>query len=330
MNAILPSTLRLFVRFVAAVSAGVLITASAQAAPGAEGLWLVSSRQAPVHCPPDGEIPLNYWRLSPDDTWLPSDEGAFRAADAPGVPTCIFVHGNRAEWQDAVEAGGLAYWRVKQQAAGRPFRFVIWSWPSEQVAKRNRPDAQEKALRSDVQAVYLAQWLDRFPPETPLSLIGYSFGARIVTGAMHRLGGEETAVQTLPLRTRRLAPVRAVLVAAALDQHWLLPGHCHGSALRQLEQVLITVNNCDPALRWYSRLWGRRGPEALGYAGLGCPDWLGPEAAKVEQINVSCEVGREHAWACYISAPSLLARLGRYTFLPPVTPPSSEPERSAP
>lgn len=321
MNVIRQSILRSFVQLVVVVTLGILGTTAGAAEPRADQLWLISTRRVPVHCPSENAIPLDYWALSPDDTWLPSDENAFHTGNPAEIPTCVFVHGNRSEWQDAVDAGWMTYWQVKQQAAGRPFRFVIWSWPSERVSNRNRPDAQEKAARSDVQAIYLAQWLDRFQPEAPLSLIGYSFGARIVTGAMHRLGGGATNVPTSPLRTnRRLAPVRAVLVAAAMDQDWLLPGHCHGLALGQLEQVLITVNSCDSALRWYPRMYGRGGPEALGYAGLGCLEWLGPEAAKVEQLPLNCEVGREHAWAHYVNAPSLLARLGWYTFLTPSVP----------
>ncbi len=287
-----------------------------------EQLWLISTRRAPIHCPPEGAIPLDYWMFGPNTTWSPSDESTFRTGNNQEVPTCVFVHGNRAEWQDAVDAGWMTYWQIKQQAAGRPFRFVIWSWPSERVSHRNRPDAQEKAARSDVQAVYLAQWRNRVCPAVPMSLIGYSFGARIVTGAMHQLSGQASDAPASAVHTPgRLAPVRAILVAAALDEDWLRSGNCHGLALTQLERVLVTVNHCDSALRWYPRLYGRHGPDALGFVGLGAPEWLGPAAANVEQIDVTGEVGRQHAWTSYVNAPSLLARLGWYTFLAPAAPP---------
>lgn len=315
-----PLTLRSFARLVVFVTLGILGTFASAAENTGGQVWLLSTRRAPLSSPLGSPVPIDYWALGPDEAWLPSDEAAFHASDMPTMPTCIFIHGNRSEWQDAIDAGWRAYGQLKQQAGPQPFRFVIWSWPSEQVYRRNRPDAQEKAERSDGQAIYLAQWLDRLHPDVPVSLIGYSFGARIATGAMHLLGGGTFAGQSLPQTNPRQVPVRAVLVAAAEDFDWLLPGHCHGLALNQLERVLITVNGSDPALRWYRLMYGRGGPEALGYAGL-CPGWVGPEAGKVEMLDLSCEVGRVHDWACYVLAPSLNARLGWYTFLAPATPP---------
>jgi hypothetical protein len=91
-------------------------------------------------------------------------------------------------------------------------------------------------------------------------------------------------------------PMCAVLVAAAEDAHWLLPGQRAGLALSQVDRMLITVNRCDPVLRWYPLLYRRGGPSALGHTGpAGCLP-----GKKVELLDVSCSVGRFHEWEYYV------------------------------
>ena len=52
------------------------------------------------------------------------------------MPTTIFLHGNRIDPDAAVEEAWCLYQEMQAQAAGRPFRLVIWSWPSR--ARRAR------------------------------------------------------------------------------------------------------------------------------------------------------------------------------------------------
>jgi hypothetical protein len=168
-----------------------------------------------------------------------------------------------------------------------------------------------------MQSYYLAECLRSIERQVPVSLIGYSFGARIITGALHLLAGGEVAGRSLP---KRLAQAekgkpaemtrRAVLVAAALDADWLLPGRRNGLALSQVNRLLITRNPCDRVLRWYPLMYGCRGPEAMGRVGPRC--WCCAE--NVEVVNVSCAVGRAHDWASYLRAPGLRNRLADYTF----------------
>ncbi len=79
------------------------------------------------------------------------------------MPTTVLVHGydTTAGW--AVEHGAKWYRLMKQQANGRPFRLIVWSWPSNRVMLRPRPDVQTKTCRSDVEAYYLACLLSHFP-----------------------------------------------------------------------------------------------------------------------------------------------------------------------
>jgi len=284
-------------------------------------LWLISTRRTPI-CDPAGakDIRLDYWHLDDDNRWLPADREAFLAADDPAVPTSFFIHGNRVDRDDAVRSGWKVYRRLHEQAAGRRLRFVIWSWPADRVRGRNRRDVRVKAARSDVQGHYLARCVNRIDPGVPLSMVGYSFGARVITGALHMLGGGRLAGRSLPEAAARQAPVRVVLVAAALDADWLLPGRYNGLALGQLDRMLITQNACDPVLKRYPLMYCIRGPQALGYTGPACLAQLGPDRKKIELLRLGCSVGKAHKWNCYLSAPSLRRRLAWYAFVEPPEP----------
>ncbi len=173
-----------------------------------------------------------------------------------------------------------------------------------------------------MQSYYLARFLGSIRPDVPVSLIGYSFGARVATGALQLLAGGQIACRSLPqaVVTERKAagqrPYRLVLIAAAADANWLLPGCRDGLVLPLVDRVLVTANCCDPVLRWYPRLYGRGGPEAMGYVGPSCSAQPG-SCDKIEVIDLSCSVGRIHDWHTYETAPELTGRLGWYSFLEP-------------
>jgi esterase/lipase superfamily enzyme len=232
------------------------------------------------------------------------------------VPTAIFIHGNRVDADDAIEEAWCLYQRMKQQACGRPFRFVVWSWPADRIVRRNRPDVQIKACYSDAQGYYLARSLREMPPGAPVTLIGHSFGARAILGALHLMAGGQVAGRALPGAAAGPAQhepprIRAVLAAAAVDADALLPCHAYGLALSQAERILVTENGRERALKWYPRMYGRRGPEAMGYVGPLCCPRAGCD--KLEVVNVACSVGRAHSWYRYQAAPEVVQRLGWYT-----------------
>ena len=282
----------------------------------ASQVWLVSTRGAPHDGVPGQALPqLDYWRLDEQSEWSAADAAMFRASDDPAVPTVVFIHGNRSDADEAVEKGWCTYQSIRSQS-DRPLRFVIWSWPADREFRRNRPDARLKAAYSDVDAWYLAQWLAEVRPGVRLSLIGHSFGPRIITGDLHLLAGGQLAGCGLPegtvtaWSTGKRNPIRAVLLAAALDYDWLAPGGCHEQALSLVDQMLVTCNSCDRALRWYPRIDGRGGPSALGFVGPG-----GVENAKnIELLDVSALVGPFHDYRRYYAVPDVYCRWAHYTF----------------
>lgn len=300
----------------AAAALAVAVCVSARPAPAESAsaeVWLISTRCAPRSGRVDtGLGQIEYWRLGADNRWLAADADAFRETGEPAVPTTFVIHGNRQTHAKAIRSGWGVYCRMRRDAGGRPFRLVIWSWPSERIRGTNRRDVRVKACRSDMQSCYLAECLSRLDPDLPVCLVGYSFGARIVTGALHLLAGGQVAGRALgePSGVGR-RPIRAVLVAGALDADWLLPGRRNGLALSQVERLLVTRNCRDPALRLYPLMYYLGGPQALGFAGPACCG----QSEKIELLDVSCSVGRTHAWARYLQSPGLCGRLAWYTFL---------------
>lgn len=309
----------------AAAFACCLATGAARGGDAGQQVWLVSTRSA-QRC---GDLQasvgqIRYWRLDPENAcgWLLSDAAAFHQGDDRNVPTTIYFHGARTDCDVAIEHGWGLYACMKQLAAGRPFRLVIWAWPADRTARIPRRDMQREAAQTGPDAYFLASTLAETKAATPLCLIGYSFGAQIAAGAMQLLAGGPMAGRCLPTEAigRWAAgprPVRAMFVAPAVDADSLMPGHCLGMALGQIERVLVTQNCVDRVLRAYRRLHGIGGPEAMGHSGpISC---LAPGSGceRLDVADVTREVGKQHDWRLYQAAPSFVQRLGWYAFLAP-------------
>jgi hypothetical protein len=281
------------------------------AATDAGELWLVSTRGVcPSQC--TDLAALDVWKLGSDQCWAPASVEEFLSTADPAVPITVFLHGNRADLARSVEMGWPVWSRLSSQAADRPFRLVIWSWPSDRIRGLRR-DAEVKVWRSGEEAFLLARFLNRLRGDARLNLFGYSLGARIATGALELLAGGQISGRLLADRNPSpRTPMRAMLVAAAEDTDSLAPSECHGLALGALERALVAFNPCDRALRLYPRI--SCGAAAMGYSGPSCPAALG-DCAKIEAANVSCWVGGEHNWENYFASPEVQARLAWYAFL---------------
>lgn len=296
----------------------VAITDSALAdavSPAAElrSVWLISTRGLPV-CGPQNGVPaeLSYWRYTDQGAWTLSTREEFLAGSDADLPTCFFIHGNRYTHAEAIEYGWLAWRRlVRNSCVSSPVRFVIWSWPSERICEGNMEDARIKAIRSEAQAIYLAHLMDQMPPQTPLSFVGYSYGARLGTGALHLLGGGRLLGNRLSIRVHPQRPtISAVLLAPAMDNDWLIPGRRHGQSLDQVDRMLILYNSRDIVLKRYRFLDPSR-PQALGYTGM---VWTAAAAGRVTQMDVTSWLGRSHRVEDYLNTPALVRRMLPFAF----------------
>jgi hypothetical protein len=223
------------------------------------------------------------------------------------VSTVIFVHGNRLTNWDAKCEGVAAYCRMVRNADAAPIRFVIFSWPAAQISGPLK-DVRVKAARTRPAGCQLAWFVDQLPAETPLTMVGFSYGARIVTGSLHILGGGNLGGMGVgELQHSQRQPVNAVLMASALNSDWLCPGRYHGQAMTMVHQMVLVNNSEDRAMKYYhfSSTCGR--PQALGYCGPTCIDPA--SASKIVELNVGCYVGTNHDLFCYLAAPGVISEI---------------------
>jgi hypothetical protein len=266
-------------------------------------IWLISSRHLGCATIAPAEA-LQVFQYD-NGTWQPKPIAEFYLTDSPDVVTAAYIHGNRIDANQASADGLAVYFQlIGKYDHTRAVRFVIYSWPSDQI-KGPLKDVRAKAARADEEAFLLARFLYKMNPDVPVGLIGYSYGARIVLGGLHLLGGGEFCGRaTEPGQGQ---PIRVALWAAAEHNDWPLPGHVHGQALGMADHWFITINPCDPALARYSAVDKCAKPEALGYAGLagGLPPDL---ARRVEFMNVSGIVGGSHDMERYLYSPVIAQR----------------------
>lgn len=279
----------------------------------ADEIWMVSTRHS--NCA-SGKLaePANFrfFRFGPGCRWQAADEAEWIASQQADAVTLVYVHGNRVASNEA-SGRGLAAYRavVRNRPDSSPIRFVIWSWPSSKLhGPRPRRDAQVKAARTDCESLLLASFLTQLDSQTPISLLGYSFGARIVSGALHlAAGGRLGRYQLADADHRPTNSMRVVLYAAAMDNHWWLPGRYHGQSFSQVDRLLLLYNTCDPVLRLYPKMDRHSSAQALGFTGFARPAALGPDAARLEQANVRGQIGRTHDEQAYLASESIMRRM---------------------
>jgi hypothetical protein len=278
----------------------------------ASQLWLVGTRRLP-HGPRASARPLtpDVSRFERPGVWRAAPHDALLAPGDPPLTTVVFVHGNDTD-EAWARSRGLGIYQALTRRAEPPFRLIVWSWPAEYVTGGFRHDARVKAERADSNAYYLAQFLSQLDHKAPVQVVGYSLGARVVTGGLHLLGGGSLAGRRLEsIGDIRRPPVHATLIAAAIDDDWLLPGHRHGRAIAAADRMVVLVNPQDRVLRWYRFLSRDNGATALGVHGVASLRSLGPQRYKLEQVNVNSYVGGQHGWSRYASSPQIVQQLKR-------------------
>ncbi len=270
----------------------------------------------------------HYWVLSTRSTrpqWFYRDtKGRFTQADRDQflesadetTPIVIFVHGNQASFARSVQMGDMIYDYLQQQNPGA--RFLLWSWDSERECPFIRIDTSIKSARADAQAIPLAALLSAIPPKTPVILVGYSFGCRVVGGAMQLCGGGpwkgESATTVADATemsdetngtasTATQCNIRAtILVAAAMDQNSFRPTGAMNTALKQVEYSIVTTHAWDNALSLYHLISESANP-AMGLMG---PDAVAAtDAEHIRTCDLSNEILPIHAWENYFSSVTL-------------------------
>ncbi|MDZ4779689.1 MAG: alpha/beta hydrolase [Planctomycetia bacterium] len=274
-------------------------------------IWVANTRSG------DCDDPPRLSRCTEGDGWQKAKLAELRKLP-PGWTTCVWIHGNDNSDADARYQGKYLMQRLAGYgAAAQGVRVLVWSWPSEKTGAGPLEDLRIKARRSDSEAHRLSAFVRRWQPGGQVTFVGYSFGGRIITGALDDLAEPVEATSESDTENGMIA--NAVLMAPAMNNCWLLPGNVHGEAVAQVNELLIVKNSVDRALKWYPIVaYGRlhSGPQALGYTGLPGVSRLGEDADKVVHYNVSRIIGPEHDVMRYLSSPRIMGRVAPYVFGP--------------
>jgi hypothetical protein len=282
-----------------------------------DSLWIVSTRHlcCPDQCPVD-DVELHVKQCQGESGWEDSNLEALFEASKDTI-TVIHIPGNRADWDTAIQEGKAVRDTLAQACPPQPITFVIWSWPADQIKGQIR-DFRAKANRANCDGVYLAWFLARLEKmqangETKVSLIGYSYGARIALGGLHVWsGGGLVGVRLPDSDIASDTTVRVVLVAAAEHNYWLQPDCLHGLAYGRIDYALNLHNSCDQVLKRY-RIVERCGrPQALGYTGLVGRSCFEDNAERFHEYDVCCAVGKSHDIAYYLFDDAIADKLTRY------------------
>lgn len=271
---------------------------------GQPEVWLASTR-----CLAGDGLAARFYRYDACGTPTASSLEAFLASADPQSSTIFYAHGGGNSEPDAVTGG----WRAMPQftpQSGRPLRFVIWSWPADLVHLRPVRDMRLQAGVSYCEGLKMAQVIDRMPPQSRVCLLGFSFGAHVTVGAAHVLGGGSLGGQNPANRLhpdRR--PMRMVLVSAAMNNDWLLPGRPFDKAVTALERMMVFVNPCDRVLKHYRRIDPCDCAEALGFSGMAAGAYSEAAVDKIVQIRSTPWVGKRHEWVHYIDSGIIRQRI---------------------
>lgn len=241
----------------------------------ADRLWLVNTRSitSNVNCIDLEQPPIDIRRVDRVGKTSMATMDDYVSAVNESRSVVVYVHGNRMKPHEALFRGISIYRQCTQCQKSGPVDWVIWSWPSERTGFLTH-DIRKKAYRTDAQGLYLA-WLLRqhISPSVSTTLIGYSFGGRVVTGSLHALAGGKLGGRTLSGPTITGMSFGAGLIAPAIDSHWLTQHGYHSLATQNMHRLVLMYNRRDIVLKRYWLVEKVRGRMALGYSG---PTSFGP------------------------------------------------------
>jgi hypothetical protein len=277
-------------------------------------VWMISSRHLDDPC--RGVEALEYYRAV-DGCWIPESVDGFLQAEANDQPrqTILMFHGHLTNFKFAQIRGWQAYQKiVAADPEAIPVRFVLWAWPSEflYTGEIKRMTSFRKA---DVHAFYLGQLLLRMRPEQPVHIIGYSYGSRIVVGALHLANGGQVDGKGIERCSEcDIGPYLVTLIEPTIHADDFACGRHYDRAFPSIQHLVLIHNPRDPALKafracpytGFGRVMG-----TVGIVRLNTPeDWQ-----RIEQYNAGSTVGPQHAMNDYFDSPWLLQKMRSNIYL---------------
>ena len=249
-------------------------------------------------------VEVNKWS---GNRWLRSNVEDALPSGGTGLLTIIYVHGNFMERNSALERVRIVDRYLREQT-DRPYRLLMLSWPSQREKKPLR-DALSNAESAECESLYLAWMLQRLRNEPQVSILGFSFGARTVTGGLHLdAGGVIPGFAPTPsTNIPTFLKYRVGLVAPALDRNWIERNGRHQLALSHVDSLVNLYNSRDPILRRFRFLDRLSRPIAAGFSGFtGIEALADPRAttpltgqSRIRQYDCGSIIGTTHSEKSY-------------------------------
>lgn len=234
-------------------------------------VYLLSTRHLThnVCCASLQQVPFRMWRIDCGSTCCINPQEYEPSILAPRAMV-IYIHGNQMPADEILPRASNIRRQIRSRYGAGSIDWIIFSWPSDKQHGILR-DFREKADRCDAQGLYLASFMRKHVEASiPIAMIGYSFGARVATGALHALAGGSLAGRRLPEEPVTGANVRIGLVAPAIESNWLCRNGYHGRATKNMDRLLLLYNRRDAVLKRYWLIEKVRRETALGYSGPAC------------------------------------------------------------
>ncbi len=296
-------------------------------------VWIVQTRECPQELGSDPWPKLRVLTFDAEGRTVERTPADLFASTV-GRPVLVQVQGSLTTPDSAF--GGLIWthsWLQHHHSLPPDAVMVAFDWPSHRIYGLDIRDINEKGRRAFVAGYHLAVFLAAFPAGSRISVIGQSYGGRVVPSAMHVLGGGELIGRSSE-PTARLAAlrpdlrVRAVVIGAATDHDWLDPGQRLDRALHGCEMFLNLYNRRDEALLLYPSLIRSGHRRAIGRVGMNNADFrkLGPLAARYEEHDIHEVLGAEHTLLDAVANPKIARWIAPYAWakdpgtLPPQAP----------
>ncbi|MDR0392241.1 MAG: alpha/beta hydrolase [Planctomycetaceae bacterium] len=235
-------------------------------------------------------------QLDKNSRWKTSTLDAFIQTHDSDKPLVIVTHGYKMTYKEAKQFG-INFSRLTRKFGDH--RFLFWSWDADKEMCGIKSDAINAGKKADSEAKHLVNFLRRLKSGSKVSLVGFSYGARLISVALHEFGADRFKSDNSQVPNDNLSStikINVIFLAAAVDRDQFGQNKKYGNMLSVVDKLLININVSDPALYFYPLLSGVGSPKAVGRRGInvsGIPKNL---VTKIKSIDVRPEIGVDHTF----------------------------------
>jgi hypothetical protein len=271
-----------------------------------QDVWMITTETASWTKATESEFEkILYWRQVKSGTqrhWEKSDAKKFFVTQNPNVPILIFSPGYTSTKSDTVEIG---FKILSLCDSSKPIRMIFWQWPAEKIACRLLPDIRSKIPVAEANGNYMSMLIKRLKPESKVSILGFSFGTRLLGDAVENVGDlKPTGVK-----------INLIYGGAASDKQWLANGNRNGNVPKIANKILVFYNPDDFRLKFYSYLYANENNvEPLGSNGAPMSRIDKKYHDKIEMVNLSQTIGFRHKTIILIGTQQFKERINEYFF----------------